>query len=498
MQLSRRDFLEASAAGALALGLPPDAHARLPRAQLRELRAAVRGPVRAPGDRWLRRRAAGVQPPLRRDPAAGGRARARHGRRAGRRALGRTPRRAARRALGRQRVQRRVDEPRRRRARRRRPRPLRARRRRGDRRARAAQLRALPPARAPRARGPLGFLPERRDRRARDWRRHGAGGSRARADARPRHRAGRRDRGRRAAARERRRRPVLGAARRRRQLRRRHGRAPARAAVAAGRVVLRLLSCERARRGAGGLGRPRARGARRADVDLHADGHARERVRPVPRLGGRAAAAGRPAGADRRRALQRRHERVPRAPAPLGGLRGGRLRHGAARELRRLLRVRRAQAPGARPARLRRGRRRRRDAGARRLWRRDQPRAGRCDRVRAPRRPLQRADPLLQPDRHRAPAGAPGAGADRAVRQRRRLPELRRPRRCARRAGRTTGRTSTACGRSRRRSTRRTASAPRRGSADCITAPCTGRSRRRGTPWRPRPPRAGCADPRPL
>jgi len=48
MRLSRRDFLATSAA---ALALPLDAHAGIPRAQLRELRAAVRGRVLAPGDR---------------------------------------------------------------------------------------------------------------------------------------------------------------------------------------------------------------------------------------------------------------------------------------------------------------------------------------------------------------------------------------------------------------------------------------------------------------
>jgi FAD/FMN-containing dehydrogenase len=48
MPLSRREFLGASA---LALALPLDAGARLPGAQLRELRAAVRGRVLAPGDR---------------------------------------------------------------------------------------------------------------------------------------------------------------------------------------------------------------------------------------------------------------------------------------------------------------------------------------------------------------------------------------------------------------------------------------------------------------
>jgi FAD/FMN-containing dehydrogenase len=51
VNLSRRDFLQASAAGAVALGLPLDARAQIPRARLRELRAAVRGPVLAPGDR---------------------------------------------------------------------------------------------------------------------------------------------------------------------------------------------------------------------------------------------------------------------------------------------------------------------------------------------------------------------------------------------------------------------------------------------------------------
>ena len=50
MHLSRRDFLEATAAGTLALALPLEAQARLPRAQLRELRAEVRGRVLAPGD----------------------------------------------------------------------------------------------------------------------------------------------------------------------------------------------------------------------------------------------------------------------------------------------------------------------------------------------------------------------------------------------------------------------------------------------------------------
>jgi FAD/FMN-containing dehydrogenase len=52
MELSRRDFLRMSAAGAVALGagVPVAGAEPLPRAQLRALRAAVRGPVRAPGD----------------------------------------------------------------------------------------------------------------------------------------------------------------------------------------------------------------------------------------------------------------------------------------------------------------------------------------------------------------------------------------------------------------------------------------------------------------
>ena len=51
MHLSRRELLEAAAAGALATALPLEASAPIPKRQLRELRAAVRGPVRAPGDR---------------------------------------------------------------------------------------------------------------------------------------------------------------------------------------------------------------------------------------------------------------------------------------------------------------------------------------------------------------------------------------------------------------------------------------------------------------
>jgi FAD/FMN-containing dehydrogenase len=70
MALSRRDFLRASA-GAVALGaLPLEVEARLPRAQLRELRDAVRGRVYAPGnpgyDRArvvFNRRFDGIHPP---------------------------------------------------------------------------------------------------------------------------------------------------------------------------------------------------------------------------------------------------------------------------------------------------------------------------------------------------------------------------------------------------------------------------------------------------
>jgi FAD/FMN-containing dehydrogenase len=70
MPLSRRELLEASALGAVALAAPLDAQARLPRRQLRELRAAVRGPVLAPGDRGydgarlvFNKRFDGIRPP---------------------------------------------------------------------------------------------------------------------------------------------------------------------------------------------------------------------------------------------------------------------------------------------------------------------------------------------------------------------------------------------------------------------------------------------------
>ena len=78
-------------------------------------------------------------------------------------------------------------------------------------------------------------------------------------------------------------RPLLGAARRRRQLRDRHRRAPARAPAAPRRVVLRLVSGERARGGARRLGRPRARRAGRLTSICTLTGSARDRVRPVPR-----------------------------------------------------------------------------------------------------------------------------------------------------------------------------------------------------------------------
>ena len=88
MHLSRRDFLELSAAGSLALALPLEAQARLPRvAAARVARGGARPRARA-GRPRLRRRAARLQPALRRDPAAGGGARARHGRRAAVGALG--------------------------------------------------------------------------------------------------------------------------------------------------------------------------------------------------------------------------------------------------------------------------------------------------------------------------------------------------------------------------------------------------------------------------
>jgi FAD/FMN-containing dehydrogenase len=73
MTLSRRDFLRASAAGAVLLGggLPLEAQAAgLPRAQLRALRDAVRGPVFAPGNPGynrarlvFNRRFDGIHPP---------------------------------------------------------------------------------------------------------------------------------------------------------------------------------------------------------------------------------------------------------------------------------------------------------------------------------------------------------------------------------------------------------------------------------------------------
>jgi FAD/FMN-containing dehydrogenase len=72
MTLSRRDFLRASAAGAVVLGggLPLEAQAALPRAQLRALRDAVRGPVFAPGNPGynrarlvFNRRFDGIRPP---------------------------------------------------------------------------------------------------------------------------------------------------------------------------------------------------------------------------------------------------------------------------------------------------------------------------------------------------------------------------------------------------------------------------------------------------
>ena len=88
----------------------------------------------------------------------------------------------------------------------------------------------------------------------------------------------------------------------------------------------------------------------------------------------RAAPARRAARADRRRELQRRHERLPRAPAPLGRLRATAAadRSRATASTRRRS-TSRARLDARRPARVRGGGRRRRDARARRLRRRDQP-----------------------------------------------------------------------------------------------------------------------------
>ena len=71
MDLSRRDLLRATAAGALVLaGVEEAAAEQLPRAQLRALRGAVRGAVRAPGDAGYARarlvfntRFDGIRPP---------------------------------------------------------------------------------------------------------------------------------------------------------------------------------------------------------------------------------------------------------------------------------------------------------------------------------------------------------------------------------------------------------------------------------------------------
>ena len=188
----------------------------------------VRGHGESARRQRLRRRAAGLQPALRRDPPARRRARARHRRRAGGRALGRAPRRAARRALGRQRLQRRVDQ------RRRRSCSTSA----GSTASRSTTgratvgpgLRNFPLYRKLARRGlavPSGSCPNIAIGGLATGGGMGLAGRGARPDARPRHRIRRRDRGRRARAGARRRDAVLGAARRRRQLRGRHGRAPA-------------------------------------------------------------------------------------------------------------------------------------------------------------------------------------------------------------------------------------------------------------------------------
>ena len=409
MVLSRCDFLEASAAGAVALASARDA-GPLPRTQLREPRAAVRGPVRAPGilattPRGWCSTAAST------DPSAGGSARARHAPTSRRSCAGPAATTCRCRALRRQRLH-------------------------GARRAAtpscstsAASTASGSTARwRPSAPGLRNFeLYRRLARRGlavpsgscpnvalgglATRRRHGAGGSRARPDAGPRHRIRRRDRGRRAAARRARTTTCSGRC----------------AGVAAASPSSRPCGCARAGCGGPRGSSPRIPASARDEVlavwdelapgapgaltsictltDMRASAFGqylgseaalRRLVAPLARIGGVRFSA----GTSEFLALQRRW-----AGCAEGGC-------GAVprRELRRVLRVRRAQAPGARPARLHRRGRRGRHAGARRLRRRDQPRAGRRDRVRAPRRALQRADPLLQPARHRAAQAYGGRG----------------------------------------------------------------------------------------
>ena len=161
--------------------------------------------------------------------------------------------------------------------------------------------------------------------------------------------------------------PLLGAARRRGELRHRHGRAPADAAGAAGRMVLGRRPGRRPRRAARGLGRPRADGARRPHLDLQPELRRRRRVRAVPRLGGWAAAAGRAAGPRAGREPEQRQRGLAGPAATLGGVPGRRAGDVPARHLddvRGLLGLRPAAVERRGRAGVRRGGGRRRDAAA--------------------------------------------------------------------------------------------------------------------------------------
>ena len=343
MELSRREFLQASAAASVARGLRSRRRRGCRARQLRALRAAVRGPVFAPGvagyDRArlvFNRRFDAIRPPAvvrvrdRDDVHAVVRWADRYdvplvgapaatpttaGRRAGPRSWSTS---AGWTASG-------SD---------------------GESRPSGPGVRNFgsTPARAARRGGPVGLVPERRDRRAGDsaagWgSRAGRSGSRSIA-YRARRREGRR-----------------GAAARDAATTSSSGRcAEVAAASPAHGVHLRVRRLRRAAfffvsypasapEEVLAVWDDLAPRARRADVDLHAHGHARERIRPVPRLRVRAAAAGAPLARIGGVRFSAGTSELPRAPAPLGGLRGRRLRHPrAARELRRVVGVRRAQA----------------------------------------------------------------------------------------------------------------------------------------------------------
>ena len=221
--LSRRELLQRSAAGALALaGVTRDRPRRPPHADAAA--GAARGRARPgpdAGQPRLQRRPPGLRPALRRRPAARGRPGPRRGRRPGRRALGGALRRAAQARSGGHAYNggstsddavvidlRGLDSVGSRTGSRR-PGPG-VLTRRLRRRWRAA------------ARRPRRLVPDRPARRARDRRRDGARRPRARADARSRALVRRRDRRRAPQHVDGDERPVLGAARRRRQLRLRH------------------------------------------------------------------------------------------------------------------------------------------------------------------------------------------------------------------------------------------------------------------------------------